>query len=288
MQRVTFQNSRSGRLVGELYSGSSGAAVVMAHGFASDKSSRGRFPRAAQRLHECGYDVLAFDFSGCGESDDDTLTVAKQVDDLRAALDFVRGRGAARVALWGHSLGTRVCLELCDPGVATMVLTGAATGPIRYRWEEHFSPEQLAELAATGKMTLRRKEGPRREIVIDAQILQEFSDVDQARLLGRVRCPVLIVHGDADPEERELLSISRQGLSLLPSDSRLEIVPGADHSFLKQFEPVIELGQTWLAEYLPAGGTARTLQVHPSERAPLTPDPSPAGGRGEKPGSEGT
>ncbi len=93
MKRVSFRNSRGLNLVGNLFTSSLASIVVMAHGFMSDKSSRGRFGRIARSLNEVGYSALAFDFSGCGASDDESLTRAKLEDDLRCAIGYVRSRG---------------------------------------------------------------------------------------------------------------------------------------------------------------------------------------------------
>ncbi|HXF27114.1 MAG TPA: alpha/beta fold hydrolase, partial [Bryobacteraceae bacterium] len=102
---VEFRNSRGLRLRGDLLRGGTESMVVMAHGFTSDRRSRGCFGRLANALAEDGHNSLRFDFSGCGESDDDTLTMAKQVDDLQAALAFVESEGFRHIALYGHSLG---------------------------------------------------------------------------------------------------------------------------------------------------------------------------------------
>ena len=58
----------------------------MAHGFINDKSSNGRFDSLAKALNKMGYDSLAIDFSGSGESDDDALTAENQISDMRYAI----------------------------------------------------------------------------------------------------------------------------------------------------------------------------------------------------------
>ncbi|HEY6953301.1 MAG TPA: alpha/beta fold hydrolase, partial [Bacteroidota bacterium] len=110
MERVEFINSRGLRLVGNYHRAGSGAGVVLAHGFTSDKSAVGRFDSLSPALHKTGYSVLAFDFSGCGESDAEILAAHNMVDDLRCAIDFVKNNGCSRVALYGHSLGGLICL----------------------------------------------------------------------------------------------------------------------------------------------------------------------------------
>lgn len=139
MQRVTFQNSHKLTLVGHLYPSTSQSIIILCHGFTSDKSSRGRFDKLANSFQRLGYSALAFDFSGCGESDDDRLTLAKQVDDLHSVISFVTSMGYTKIALYGNSLGSTVCLQCYTPQISTMVLTGALTGPMKYDWDEYFT-----------------------------------------------------------------------------------------------------------------------------------------------------
>jgi len=62
MERITFINSRNLKLVGNLFPTNSKSIIIFAHGFISDKRSKGRFPRLTEALNQCGYNVLTFDF----------------------------------------------------------------------------------------------------------------------------------------------------------------------------------------------------------------------------------
>lgn len=250
MERVTFKNSRDLTLVGQLSRATSQSVIILCHGFTSDKSSRGRFDRLAGTYQRSGYNVLAFDFSGCGESADDSLTLAKQVDDLKAAINFVKARGYTTIGLHGHSLGTLVCLKGFSPEIKTMVLTGAATGPMKYNWDEYYSKEQMQELRDKGYITEYKTEGIRRTVIIDKQMLADFETVDQAALLKPVNCPVLIIHGDNDDEERRLWELSKQAMQWLPDTSKLVRIEGANHSFLEHFSIVEELANKWFLKHL--------------------------------------
>jgi pimeloyl-ACP methyl ester carboxylesterase len=211
----------------------------MAHGFCSDRHSRGRFDRLSDDFVELGLAVCAFDFGGCGESDDDVVTAANEVEDLRAVLGFVRGAGFRRIALHGHSLGAAVCLEAYDEGVETLVLTGAATGPVHYDWTQYYSAEQLTELAETGRMRDGRH-------VLSKQTLREFAE--RGDLLAEIKSPVLLIHGDNDPEEQQLLTLSRK--ATLPDGSRLAVIHGATHSFEGYMDQVSALACDWYREHL--------------------------------------
>lgn len=250
MQSVRFPNARGHSLAGSLYLADSGAIVVFAHGFGSEKTSNGRFERMARALGNVGLSCLAFDFAGCGESDDDSLSVAKHVHDLQAALAFVKSKGFKQIALYGHSLGSLICLRAYCAEVITMVLSGALTGPVKYEWDQYYTAEQLRELAETGRLTMRPRNGLRRQVVVEAQMLEDFEQIDQPKLLRSVKCPVLIIHGDGDDEERMLLQRSRAGMEHLPAESRLEVIAGAGHGFYDHLDGLIERMQSWLSRYM--------------------------------------
>jgi pimeloyl-ACP methyl ester carboxylesterase len=252
MERIAFKNSRNLNIVGHLHRSKSRSMIILCHGFTSDKSSRGRFDRFAQTFNQNGYGVLAFDFSGCGESDDNRLTLAKLVDDLKSAIKFVKSTGYDKIALYGHSLGSRVCLEAFESqNVTTMVMTGAGTGPVKYNWNEHFSEAQMKELGEKGYLTENRSEASRKTVVIDKQMLLDFEQFEQEELLKRIICPVLIMHGDDDWEEELLSGITRRGMIWLSDDSELKIIEGADHSFMNHLDIVESFAVDWFLEHFP-------------------------------------
>jgi putative redox protein len=221
-------------LGGDLHGSGGDVAVVLAHGFCSDRRSRGRFDLLAADLSALGYAVLSFDFGGCGGSDDEALSVEGEIEDLRTALDFTNAQGYARHVLYGHSLGTLVCLRTGGPSVEAMALSGALTGPMHYHWPDYYEPALLAALERDGSMLVPDdNENARTSLLLSRQTLLDFEEIDQATLLDAVRCPVLLVHGDSphDAEELELLAHSRRGLPLLPAGSRLAIVAGSRHGF---------------------------------------------------------
>jgi len=250
MERITFRNSRKLSLVGNLYPSNSKSIIIMCHGFTSDKNSRGRFPKLATAFNEYGFNVLSFDFSGCGESDDDSLTIEKEVDDLKSAIVYVKSKGYEKIGLYGHSLGSLICLKNYTHEIKTMVLMGAITDSMKYNWAEFFNKEQMVELKSKGYITQYTSEELRKKIIIDREMLDGFELINQNELLKDIKCPVLIIHGNNDEEEKLLYEKSKAGMYLLSTDSELKIIEGADHSFLGQFDIVINLAVDWFKEYL--------------------------------------
>jgi pimeloyl-ACP methyl ester carboxylesterase len=138
--------------------GESRPVVVMAHGLAGTKDSG--LAEFAAPLAEAGYHVLAFDYRGFGASGGtprQTVSVAGQQDDYRAALDAARklpGVDATRVVLWGVSLAGGHVLAVAagrDDVAAVISVTplvdGLAAGRLAL---QHHSKGSIARSTALG------------------------------------------------------------------------------------------------------------------------------------------
>ncbi len=238
-------------LSAQLYPADSGAIVVMAHGFLSEKTSDGRFITIAHALNQAGYAALAFDCTGCGDNEPAVARPADLDDDLHAAIAFARGSGYSRIALHGHSLGSLICLRCADREIVTMALTGALTGRMDYRWEDLYSPQQLRDLDTHGLFSVVDRTG--RPRVVGKELIAVFGAIDQRTLVGGLNCPVLLIHGNdpTDQEERELLARSRRALPLLPAGSRLEVIDGASHGLRGHMDQVTALLVDWYRRMMP-------------------------------------
>jgi pimeloyl-ACP methyl ester carboxylesterase len=245
-ERVAFLNARGLKLVGDLWSGGD-HAVVLCHGFTGDRHEDGRFDAVARELNDDGFTVLAFDFAGSGESDDVPLTVAGEVEDLRAALAYVRERGARDVGVLGLSLGALVAAT-----AATVEQIGALVfwAPVTSAMSDPgvlYSREQLDERKRTGLITWSKDEGPRRHLVIGGRHLDERRSVDQRALLAPIDRPVLILHGSRD--DFVPLEDSRAAVNLLPPGSRLRVVRGANHIFRRRLPTFIRHTRRWFRDW---------------------------------------
>ncbi|MDV3429409.1 MAG: alpha/beta fold hydrolase, partial [Bacillota bacterium] len=236
-------------LSGNLYAAESEDIVILSHGFTSDKYSRGRFERLAKALNLININAFTFDFSGCGESDDDSLNMDKETDDLKSAVNYVKSLGYKKIALYGHSLGTVISLKAFSKEITAMVLSGAGTDSMKYNWNEVFSESQMMELSENGIITELRPGEKREKIVIEEQMLRDFEQVNGEILLKNITCPVLIIHGNRGEEERFLLEKSKRGINFLMPESKLVIIDGADHSFMEHYEKLISLTCDWFKKW---------------------------------------
>jgi pimeloyl-ACP methyl ester carboxylesterase len=220
----------------------------MAHGFTNDKSSNGRFDSLSKTMSEMGYDSLAFDFSGSGESDDAALTVENQVDDMQSVIDYAIENSYYNIALFGNSFGTLACLKNYREEIKTMVLVGALTDSMIYDWHAFYSEEQMKTLETKGYFY----DETERKHKITKQTLLDFKEVDQDELIRDVKCPVLIIHGDNSNDKEELLLLSRSGNAIekLPEGSKLEIIKDGKHGMHEHWNSVIELTSEWFQQFL--------------------------------------
>src|SRR5882724_5183102 len=81
--------------------------LILLHGYPADK---GNILPALTFLHE-DFNLLLFDFRYLGKSEGSYSTAgAKEVEDLLAAIQFLKSRGVDEVGVWGFSMGGAVAL----------------------------------------------------------------------------------------------------------------------------------------------------------------------------------
>ncbi len=239
VEKVVFENSKSERLVGILHlpEEKTNRGFIIAHGFTSNKD-RIRFIKIAQTLAEKGWVVLRFDFGGCGESQEREILVKSQVDDLKSAMKLMQKRGISWLGLIGESLGGLTTILAYEPDIVkTLVLLAPVTKAKRTLNENKYQ-QQFKKYG----FAFFEKDG--RKFKISKEYLEERLKVDQRRILSKIECPTLIVHGDADkivPIEH-----SKEALQFLPKGSRLEVIKGANHRFEGKIEELVKVVVGWV------------------------------------------
>lgn len=227
--------------------------VVLAHDFLTDRHGlAGRLDRVAAAYREAGLATLAFDFSGLGDSDDDVITLAGEVEDLRAVSGWLAERGLGNQALHANGFGATAALLAQPAAVRTVVAVGPIAGPQSILWEEVFSPEQLDELDRHG-LTRVPDDNPngRAWDVLSKETLGDVSLQEPERVLAGLPWPVLLLHGALSNEFPDAAQAAAAGFQHLPEGSRLVQVQ-ADSADLA-VEKVAELGVAWVVQHLGAG-----------------------------------
>jgi putative redox protein len=131
-----------------------------------------------------------------GESDKSSITAEKEIEDLDAAIDYIQSRGVEQVGLYGHSLGGYISLKNYRPEVEAMVSTAPVTDSIDTTKNNFIWTFLVKPISRIPSINYLIKKG--KLMWIDSKIVEELKAIDQDKLLSKVECPVLIIHGSED------------------------------------------------------------------------------------------
>ena len=122
--------------------------MVVLHGFTGNRLPElaGFVPWLQQR-----HNVLQFDFRGHGASDGETVTMgAREHADIEAAVDYLRGRGLDRIALFGVSMGAAVAILAAPDLPVAAVVADAAYARVSHPVASRTARSGLAAARARG------------------------------------------------------------------------------------------------------------------------------------------
>src|SRR5262245_19219238 len=247
-EKISFNNCRGDTLSGVLHhpvGNNSDGAVVLCHGMDSDKNSE-KLIYLAQQLAEQGILALRFDFSYVGESSGkfEDITYSGEVEDLRAAYALIQKQRPGKTAVFGSSMGGTIALLFAaeETNIVALATLTAPLHPEQFP-QRVLSPAQVQQWRSRGftMYTGRR---------LNVSLLEDLEQLDVKASVRNIRCPVLILHGDAD--EVVPVKEARELDACLPSAKRLLIFEGADH---RLSDPVLmrrALAETldWLTRYV--------------------------------------
>jgi dipeptidyl aminopeptidase/acylaminoacyl peptidase len=213
-------------------------AVLFLHGFPGAEKN----VDVQRLLQKAGVASFALYFSGAWGSEGD-YRFSGLVPQAAAALSFLARRpfvDRRRLGVFGFSMGgwTAVNLAAERPGLVRALCAVAPVG----------GPEMIGR--KTPQFVRRackclRVESPE-------SLTEDFGAAvtkrDPARAAARLKCPVLLVHGEAD--EVVPCAVSRRLHGLVKGEKQLVAAPGARHDFLDRREWLSELCARWLVSKL--------------------------------------
>jgi hypothetical protein len=205
--------------------------LVYLHGIADNRSSG---IGIIQRFGARGFDTVAYDSRGHGESDGDTCTYGFfEKDDLRRVLDTV---DSGPIVLIGTSLGAAVALQQAarDTRIAAVVAVESFSDLRTVATERapFFFTSGLIERAFT---------------LAEQQAQFRIEAVSPEAAARSIQSPVLVIHGAADVET--LPAHAHRVFAALAGPKRLILVPGAHHNGSLRGEIWGEI-ERWLDEVL--------------------------------------
>jgi pimeloyl-ACP methyl ester carboxylesterase len=257
-----------------------GPLVVLAHGIGD---SRHAYRFVAPALAEAGYRVAAVDILGCGESSlgwdgysrtdiaGDLVTLVRHLGGPAVIIGHSISGGAATIAAAtapelvtgvielapftrDQSFAIGELLRVARYRTGTMRLGRAMVFGSRSAWMSYLDlayPTKPADWAAESARIDATLAEPGRMKALQAMC--KANPKDAGAQLGHVRCPVLVVEGDTDPDWAD----PRAQGELIVGDladglGRLEVLPGVGHYPHAQApEAVVALALPFLAETLP-------------------------------------
>jgi alpha-beta hydrolase superfamily lysophospholipase len=244
-ESICFRNFRFDSLSGVLHypAGAVHSAVILCHGMESSKDSE-KLVYMAEALAQRGILALRFDFACAGESSGhfENLTYSGEVDDIHAAYDLVQSRHPGKTAIFGSSMGGTVALLYAgnQPSICGVATLAAPVHPERF-------PARLltsAEIEQWRRRGYVFYNGKR----LNVSLLDDLEKIDVCQAAARIRCPLLIVHGDAD--EVVPVAEARELYDLVRADKQLMIVKGGDHRLSSPADMQSVLAKTldWLTD----------------------------------------
>ena len=231
---VTFTPARA------LAAGVPRAVVVIAHGVTGNKD-RPWLVELSDALAHAGLATLRMSFAGNGGSEGrfEESVLSKEVHDLGSVLDALERWGVTRLAYVGHSMGGAIGVlrAACDPRI-TCLVSLAGMLHVRTFFEETFGSLRF------GDPMLGNPACPWNP-ALAADAAQIGSLTTHA---ARIRCPWLLVHGDADelvPYQHSLDAVAASG-----GHAEFATLEGVDHRFTDKVPQMIDAVVPWLAARL--------------------------------------
>jgi dipeptidyl aminopeptidase/acylaminoacyl peptidase len=196
-------------------------AVIVLHGWGGN--AQFMLP-LARPLHQAGFATLFIDARCHGLSDGDSFaSLPRFAEDATNAWNWLTktatplpGIDADRIALVGHSVGAgAMLLTAAQRGGAAAVVSIAAFAHPADMMRRWLVGKRLPEVLAGYVLGY-----------VERAIAHRFDDIAPVRSIGRVDCPVLLVHGEADAvvpldDARRLFASGQPGrveLLSLPGD----------------------------------------------------------------------
>lgn len=220
-------------------------AAILCHGMESGKDSE-KLIFLAQSLAQRGILSLRFDFRYVGASSGkfEEITYSGELEDLAAAYALMQSRHGGKTVLFGSSMGGTVALLFAaqEPSVAAIVTVAAPLHPENFP-KRVLTANQIQRWRQRGYTVYN---GQR----LNVSLLDDLDKLNVLEAARRIRCPVLILHGDAD----EVVPVGEayELHEILTAPKRLTILPNTDHRLANPLimEQAVTQALDWLSEHV--------------------------------------
>lgn len=226
-----IQNNHKEKLAGILHETGSKEIVILCHGF---RSCKDRIPMVhlAAAFGDEGISAFRFDFAGNGDSEGSFQygNYYREVDDLRAVIQYIEHRKRSVTAVIGHSKGGNVVLLYASRyNYFHKVVNISGRFDLRRGIEGRLGKDYLQRIKQYGFIDVTNKKGKIEYLVTEESLMDRLTtNVSAECQLIPQNCRVLTIHGSADkivpPED------AMEFAKNIPNH-KLHIVQGADHEY---------------------------------------------------------
>ena len=195
IENFRFLNSHGVELAGRIYRKNKDqkAGVIFSHGLFSSKDGY-KITRMAESIVGSGFALMTFDFTFSGESPGSIkdISIYKEVDDLKCAVNLFKSKGIEKIHLMGSSMGAAVTilvssLEVFD--IESLILIAA---PLSFeKLIPEIKKEDTAALDPDGYSTIQG-------VMVNNRFIREIFEIDMIAAVKKIKVPVFIVHGKMD------------------------------------------------------------------------------------------
>jgi len=253
LQNIEIVNNRGEKLAAMIFRPAEEPRilVIVCHGFRGGKENGGRIFQFADRLNQLGIAVLAFDFSGSGESEGDfvSITLSQQASDLKSVVDYACAQFTVPIILLGRSFGgSTVIVE----GAGDKRIDGFVLWSTPIFMTETFSAMMPAEYNRMQKGQIVAVCDDFGCFELGPELVLDFASHDMDEYLQAIGDrSVLIIQSKDDelvpPENAQYMQKRLKNVSLC-------LVEEAGHRFLEKTALREDMTIDWLGTFFKSGG----------------------------------
>ncbi len=183
--------------------------VLHLHG---QDATRSKHPEHLNQLRECGFNVLAIEYRGFGESYEiEQPSEVKVYEDALTALNYLKKKFKPhQIFIHGHSLGGAVAIELASrpesAGIAGLIVESTFTSIL--------------------KMSPLRYGGMLQLLPVSWLLTEKFDSLSK---VDSLKLPILFIHGDCDPKVPYRMSQELYEAAASSSQKQKCLINGAGH-----------------------------------------------------------
>ncbi|UCD04044.1 MAG: alpha/beta hydrolase [Candidatus Woesearchaeota archaeon] len=251
-EKVTFQNSRTQKLVGILTrpEGNNLPLVIIGHGLTSGKSSKS-VTAISRALLKNSIASLRFDISAHGESEGniEEITISKAVEDLKSAFNFVRNLDWVdkhRIGLLGSSFTGVVSVIFVAKynNIKILALKCPALDYTEIRLDQ-LGEEGVRKWKEEGIFDFKSL-----GIGLKYSFYEDCKSNIAYNFANKIKIPTLLVHGSKD--KTVPIKQSEKLFEMLNCERKLKVIKGADHTFTnpQDFKEMVKTISDWFNKWL--------------------------------------